>query len=102
MSDEFQTSGTMGDVVTKSTKSDKSWVAAAVLNFFVGFLGIHRFYLGRIGSGVTMLLLQVIGWLTAGLIIGIPIMIFVFIWDFVDFCRILSNGLTDGEGRKLR
>ena len=102
MEDEFRTSGTVGDVVTHSTKSEKSWVAAAVLNFFLGWLGIHRFYLGRIGSGVTMLLLQVIGWLTAGLIIGIPLMVFVDIWDLVDFIRIICNGLTDGEGKKLR
>ena len=102
MADEFRTSGSAGDVVTRSTKSEKSWVAAAVLNFFLGWIGIHRFYLGLTGSGVAMLLLQLFGWLTAGLMIGIPIMLFVDIWDVVDFVRIVCNNLTDGEGRKLR
>ena len=101
MSDEFQTSGTMGDVVTKSTKSDKSW-GIALLCCIPGLLGIHRFYLGRVGSGVTMLLLFVIGWLTLGLIIGGIMLLIDIIWLAIDILRILFNGMTDGEGRKLR
>lgn len=34
----------------------KSRVVAALLAFFVGGLGVHKFYLGRIGWGVVYLL----------------------------------------------
>jgi len=36
--------------------SDKSNTVALLLCFFIGFLGVHRFYVGKIGTGVLMLL----------------------------------------------
>ena len=36
--------------------SDKSRLAAALLCWFVGVFGIHRFYVGKVGTGVAMLL----------------------------------------------
>jgi TM2 domain-containing membrane protein YozV len=35
---------------------DKSRVAAALLAFFLGGFGIHKFYLGRVGQGILYLL----------------------------------------------
>lgn len=44
--------------------SSKSKVAAALLAFFLGGLGIHEFYLGRTGAGVAFLLATILtGWL---------------------------------------
>lgn len=102
MNDEFNNSGVVGEVVTQSTMSDKSKVAAALLSFFLGMFGIHRFYLGRVGSGVAMLILTILGWLTAGIIIGMVLLFIVSIWDVIDFFRILFNSLVDSQGRKLR
>ena len=102
MSDEFNNSGMMGEVVTQSTMSDKSKVAAALLSFFLGMFGIHRFYLGRVGSGIFMLVLTGLGYLTMGLIVGIGILVIVAFWDMIDFIRILCNSLVDSQGRKLR
>lgn len=102
MSDEFNNNGVVGEVVTQSTISDKSKVAAALLAFFLGMLGIHRFYLGRIGSGAVMLICTVLGWLTAGIIIGFGLIAIVAIWDVIDFIRILCNSLVDAQGRKLK
>jgi uncharacterized OB-fold protein len=34
----------------------KSRVAAALLAFFLGGLGVHKFYLGRVGQGILYLL----------------------------------------------
>ena len=102
MSDEFNNSGVAGEVVTQSTLSDKSKVAAALLSFFLGMLGIHRFYLGRVGTGAAMLILTVLGWLTSGIVIGFVFIFVVGIWDVIDFFRILFNSLGDAQGRKLR
>lgn len=63
----------------------KSKIAAAVLCFFLGELGVHRFYLGYTTTGVLQLL-------TCG---G------CLIWSFIDLIRILTNDLPDSEGRRL-
>jgi TM2 domain-containing membrane protein YozV len=34
--------------------SDKSRLVAALLCFFFGALGIHRFYVGKIGTGILL------------------------------------------------
>ena len=36
--------------------SDKGFVPALLLCFFFGFLGVHRFYVGKIGTGLLMLI----------------------------------------------
>lgn len=50
---------------------DKSFIVAVALWFFLGILGIHRFYLGHIGIGVLYLLtgsLCGIGWIIDGIL----------------------------------
>ncbi len=91
-----------GEVVRQNVTSDKSTVAAALLSLFLGMLGIHRFYLGRVGTGLFMLFLTIVGFLTTSLLFGFGILAFVGVWDFIDFIRILCNGLTDSQGYKLR
>lgn len=63
----------------------KSQAIALVLNFFLGTLGVHRFYLGKIGTGIIWLL-------TLG-VFGIGY--------FVDFIRLLFNKMKDKKGRPL-
>ncbi len=65
--------------------SDKSYVAALVLSFFLGGLGIDRFYLGHIGTGIVKLL-------TGG---GLGI------WSLIDFILIAFGKLRDDQGRPL-
>ncbi len=64
----------------------KSQLTAVLLAFFVGFLGVHRFYLGYTWQGVVQLL-------TLG---GLGI------WSLIDFIRILIGDLQpkDGEYEK--
>ena len=55
----------------------KDKVAAALLAFFLGCFGAHKFYLNKTGAGVTMLLLGTIGWLL--LLPGLAIALIAFI-----------------------
>ena len=66
--------------------SPKSRTVASLLSFFLGGLGIDRFYLGNIGMGVAKLLL---GWLTLG------------IWPLIDFIIVVAGAAHDGEGQPV-
>jgi len=74
------------DPITGVPLSDKSKIAAGVLQLFLGNLGIGRFYTGHTGIAVAQLL-------TCG---GCGI------WSLIDGIIILVNGGTDAQGRKLR
>ena len=75
--------------VTSSGKgesmSDKKRLLMAILCFFFGVFGVHRFYAGKIGTGILQLV-------TLG---GLGI------WALVDFLMILSGAFTDKEGKKI-
>ncbi len=60
----------------------KSQVVALLLCFFVGIIGIHRFYLGYIWQGIVQVL-------TLG---GLGI------WTLIDFIRIITGDLQPKDG----
>lgn len=64
--------------------SPKSRMAAALLAFFLGSLGIHRFYVGKIGTGILIIV-------TIGGFFGI--------WVLIDFIMILVGSFKDKEER---
>lgn len=102
MSDEFNQNGTQGEVITQTVLSDKSKVVAALLCFFLGWLGMHRIYLGRVGSGIVIIVLNIAGVITSAIVIGFGFFIITGIWVFIDFFRILFGGLKDSQGRSLK
>lgn len=67
-------------------KSDKGYVPMILLCFFLGGLGVHRFYAGKIGTGILMLL-------TLG---GLGI------WTLIDFVIIVMGNFKDKEGLPIK
>jgi TM2 domain-containing membrane protein YozV len=65
--------------------SPKSGLTTFVLCFFFGSFGIHRFYVGKIGTGILMLL-------TGG---GL------WFWTLYDIFSIVCKNFTDSQGRTV-
>jgi hypothetical protein len=65
--------------------SNKEWVIALVLSILVGTLGVDRFYLGKVGTGILKLI-------TFG---GLGI------WYLVDIILIAIKKLDDKDGYRL-
>ena len=106
--------------------SPKSRTASFLLCFFLGGLGIHNFYLGRIGRGVGQLVLCLVGLgaiAFAMLAIGVdistngdvdddlcaalgliimPPFIALSIWVLIEWIMILAGSCKDGEGRLVK
>ena len=68
------------------TKSKKGFVTTLLLCFFLGGLGVHRFYVGKIGTGVVMLI-------TLG---GFGI------WILIDLIMIMTGSFKDKEGLPIK
>lgn len=62
----------------------KSIGVSYALWLFLGGLGAHRYYNGRIGSGLAILALVVLGWLTALVGIGLLFLAIAGVWLIVD------------------
>ena len=68
-----------------SESSEKKILPAFMMCFFVGFLGIHRFYVGKTGSGIAQIL-------TFG---GLGI------WALIDWIMIMCGSFKDSQGKPL-
>ena len=66
--------------------SEKGFVPTVLLCFFLGAFGIHRFYVGKVGTGILQLL-------TLG---GLGI------WTLIDFIIIVTGSFRDGDGMMIK
>ena len=82
------------------TNEAKSVGAAYLLWFFLGTLGAHRFYLGKIGGGVAQLILFVLGWITMSVGVGVVLLIALGIWWIVD--AFLIPGIIANQKEEVR
>ncbi|WOC12862.1 hypothetical protein [Gordonia sp. MP11Mi] len=76
--------------------SDKTKVAAGLLQLFLGGLGAGRWYVGTYGIAATQLILWIVGWLLSFVIIGIPILIGVWLWVLIDAIMMFTGSVRDG------
>ena len=74
------------DALTLTTVATIGNTIGGVSCFFLGYLGFHRFYVGKVGTGILQLL-------TFG---GLGI------WVLIDFIKILLGRFRDSEGRLIR
>lgn len=63
-------------------KSEKDWLVTLLLCLFLGGIGVHRFYAGKIGTGILQLI-------TLG---GCGI------WTLIDLIMVLTGKFTDKDG----
>jgi TM2 domain-containing membrane protein YozV len=87
---------------TQVVVSPKSRLATTLLAFFLGAWGGHRFYLGKIGTAITMLVLLILGWATLSIIVGIVSFVVVFIWWIIDFLLAVSGNMKDKDGLPIK
>ena len=73
-------------VYVNANGSSKDWLVTLLLCLFAGYLGIHRFYVGKTGTGILMLV-------TCG---GCGI------WALIDLIVICLGNFTDAEGKFIR
>ena len=77
----------MAEVSEKAEVSKKQRMVALLLCFFFGWIGMHRFYVGKVGTGILHIL-------TLGGFLGI--------WPLIDFIMIIVGKFTDKEGKVLQ
>ena len=56
----------------------------------------------KVGTGVTMIILSVVAWITVWVLIGIPIFIGMLVWAIIDFANIVTDKMTDGDGLPIQ
>jgi len=66
--------------------TDKRILPAFLLCFFVGLFGAHRFYVGKVGTGIAQIF-------TIG---GLGI------WTLIDLIMIITGSFTDKNGVRIR
>ena len=71
---------------TTIVKSDKGFVPTLLLALFLGGLGVHRFFVGKVGTGILQLL-------TLG---GLGI------WALIDIIMIAVGSFTDKAGHPIK
>ncbi|WP_273758786.1 TM2 domain-containing protein [Bartonella sp. AU55XJBT] len=89
--------------ILSAGQSQQSKVTLAVVCLFLGGLGIHRFMVGKIVTGIIMLLITILSIITIPFLgFGLLGIIFIIIpWVLIDFIVILIGSFKDKDGCKI-
>jgi TM2 domain-containing membrane protein YozV len=71
--------------VAKSNKRQVNWVLTLVMSIFLGWLGVDRFIMGRVGTGILKLLITVLSFGLLG-----------WIWWIIDIILIATKYEFEG------
>jgi TM2 domain-containing membrane protein YozV len=98
--------------VVSDDVSAKSRVVLLLLALFLGAFGAHRFYVGKIVSGIAMIVLLISGyaifffgiyyWIDMLWLIGYIPLIAVSIWWLIDFIMAICGSFKDKEGKLIK
>ena len=67
-------------------KSEKEWLVTLLLSLFLGTIGVHRFYVGKIGTGILQLI-------TLG---GCGV------WTLIDIIMIVTGNFKDKDRNVIK
>ncbi len=89
--------------IEQKPKSNKNWLTALILCWFLGFLGVHRLYAGKLGSGFLMAYLTVVAGCILAMDLVLGLVAFVVVGGLVvnDFFRIATKTFTDCNGEYI-
>jgi TM2 domain-containing membrane protein YozV len=90
------------DPATGEPLSDKSALAAGLLQVFFGIFGIGRFYIGSPVIGAIQLGLMFLSAMLMIVLIGFFMMACLALWVLIDGVLMICGVVKDGKGRKLR
>ncbi len=81
----------------------KNWLTTLLLCWFLGFLGVHRLYVGKIGSGFLMAYGTAVAACILSLNLYLGLIAFVVVGGFVvnDFVLIALKKFKDCYGREI-
>ena len=83
--------------------SKKDWLTSLVLCWFLGFFGVHRFYTGKVASGIAVLYCTALSACLLGVNLYLGAIAFVVVGAFVvnDFLNILLKCFKDCYGKEV-
>ncbi len=95
--------------------SSKSRLLALLLGIFLGGIGIHNFYLGKIGRGILKILMRFIGMIMFSIgffesfnynaiffYIGLCMMFSPIVWAFIEWILIACGKAKDSKGMLVK
>ena len=83
---DFEVCPYCGTATDNKITSEKSGLACLLLLLFLGWLGAHRFYVGKIGTAILYII-------TLG---GVGI------WALIDLISIILGNFKDAEGKYIK
>lgn len=86
MANDINSNVTAEPINLNNNVSTKSKTTAALLCFFFGILGVHRDYVGKVGTGIL--------WLLTGGLFGVG--------AIIDFFIIIFGNFKDSDGKYVK